>query len=46
MKKLDIAEALIHKPKILFLDEPTLGLDIQTRYSIWNYIKNSEKRMK
>lgn len=39
-KRLDIAAGLIHRPKVLFLDEPTLGLDIQTRYQIWEYIKN------
>ncbi|MGC8651331.1 MAG: ATP-binding cassette domain-containing protein [Minisyncoccia bacterium] len=39
MKRLDLAEALIHQPKILFLDEPTLGLDIQTRHTIWEYIR-------
>ena len=38
-KRLDISLALIHRPKILFLDEPTLGLDIQTRVSILNYIR-------
>ena len=38
-KRLDISLALIHRPKILFLDEPTLGLDIQTRVSIWEYIR-------
>lgn len=39
-KRLDIASGLIHRPKILFLDEPTLGLDAQTRREIWSYIKH------
>ncbi|MGB9659481.1 MAG: ATP-binding cassette domain-containing protein [Nitrososphaerales archaeon] len=38
-KRLELAEGLIHYPKILFLDEPTLGLDVQTRAVIWDYIK-------
>lgn len=38
-KRLELVEGLIHRPKILFLDEPTLGLDIQTREIIWEYIK-------
>jgi len=45
-KRLDIACGLIHRPKILFLDEPTLGLDIQTRREIWKYINNLRKEIK
>ena len=37
-RRLEIAMSLISRPKILFLDEPTLGLDAQTRSAIWNYI--------
>ena len=42
-RKLDIATALIHNPKLLFLDEPTLGLDIKSRQSLWKYIAKLNK---
>jgi ABC-2 type transport system ATP-binding protein len=43
-RRLEIARGLIHHPKVLFLDEPTLGLDPQTRDHIWNYIMELSKR--
>jgi ABC-2 type transport system ATP-binding protein len=38
-KRLDLASTLVHKPKLLFLDEPTTGLDPQSRNAIWSYLK-------
>ena len=42
-RRVDIARALIHKPEIIILDEPTTGLDPQTRKNIWNVINNLRK---
>ena len=42
-RRLEIARGLLHHPKILFLDEPTQGLDPQTRNHIWSYIQNLNK---
>jgi ABC-2 type transport system ATP-binding protein len=43
-RRLEIARGLMHYPRILFLDEPTLGLDPQTRYHIWEYIRRLNSR--
>ena len=38
-KRLDLASALVHKPRVLFLDEPTTGLDPQSRVAIWEHLE-------
>ncbi len=43
-RKLDIATALIHRPRILYLDEPTLGLDIRSRKMLWTLIEDLNKK--
>jgi ABC-2 type transport system ATP-binding protein len=46
-RRLEIARGLLHTPKILFLDEPTLGLDPQTRNQLWNHVRklNAEEQV-
>lgn len=43
-RRIDVARALLNKPKILILDEPTTGLDPQTRKTLWNVVENFRKK--
>lgn len=43
-KRLDLGSTLVHKPKILFLDEPTTGLDPQSRATVWEYLEELNKK--
>jgi ABC-2 type transport system ATP-binding protein len=43
-KRLEIACGLLHEPKLLFLDEPTLGLDVQSRSQVWNHLRQLKRQ--
>ena len=43
-RKLEIVRALMHRPRVLFLDEPTTGLDPQSRHSLWRYVQQMRSR--
>ena len=43
-KRLDLATILVHKPKVLFLDEPTTGLDPHSRAAVWDYLDQLNKK--
>jgi ABC-2 type transport system ATP-binding protein len=45
-RRLAIARALLHEPQLIYLDEPTLGVDVQSRRAIWDYIQNLRRRGK
>ena len=44
-KRLELIVGLVHDPDILFLDEPTLGLDVQTRTQMWEYVRDVQKKL-
>ena len=44
-RRLVVARALVHEPRVLFLDEPTTGLDPQSRRALWDYVRNLRRKM-